>query len=889
MVRGLYISGRSDSGERRHFFLSLEVELIDFKDINSVSDYAFEVVFVENSAFDIPELAREIVKFSKYFPVVVDLYFTQDLKIDLPSAGLIYPRMGSDTVAAIIKHSVFTFKNNKTLHRISHLTELLSALKQFVQQEEDVKTLSKFCIDYLIDNEVYTRCEIILKNFFGAVDFSYSGTQKFDKGKGDLVIHFAKLLSDTENAKNEIVLSITKREQNFGYLRFCSAGNTLTDEIEMNLVNNITFLMAEFMSDALKADNDLVQLTLQQQTKSLIHAQRLGNLGSWVLNLTTGEITGSEKAYEIVDFRGENGLFFRDIRHLICESDLGRFDSLFEKILSDKKEQEAQFCLNTFGGVEKYILIRAEFSEYKGFNELTGIIQDITETRKARLAVMESEEKFRTFFELGLIGMCILDLDLSWINVNNKFCEMLGYSKEELENIHWDAITHPKHSREEMIGIEKIRTGISNSFFGEKRFISKSNKILDTRISIKSVCKDGIKPDYFLCLVEDISEKVEYQQSLEEYKDKLEEMVLFRTKQAKESEERFRTLAENSEDSIMRFNLNFEHLYVNRVVEMQTGIKQHDFIGKTHEQLGFDKHIIEVIDKALSNAVLSKRKNRIEFMLPNGLWIDWLIIPEFDENGEVKSLMTSGRDITERKRVEEKLNRALELERQTSEMKSQFISTTSHEFRTPLTTILASAELIEMYSHKWSDEKLREHYNKIYTAVDYMTSLLDDVLTINHSDSGKLLFTAIKGNLDDFCKGVFEDARNMSGLNHILEYTFAGENVVHEYDPKLLRQILSNLLSNAIKYSPHGGLIELRIKPAKNGTEFMVSDQGMGISDKDINKVFDAFHRGGNSTAIAGTGLGLTIVKQLVELMNGKLRVISAPGEGSRFFVTLPI
>jgi signal transduction histidine kinase len=247
-------------------------------------------------------------------------------------------------------------------------------------------------------------------------------------------------------------------------------------------------------------------------------------------------------------------------------------------------------------------------------------------------------------------------------------------------------------------------------------------------------------------------------------------------------------------------------------------------------------------------------------------------------------------DITERKKADEEMQKALAKEKELGELKSRFVSATSHEFRTPLTSIMSSAELLEHYGHRYGDEKKQEILKRIQTSVKYMSNMLDDILVFGRADAGKLQHNPVPLDLVAESREALEEIKFQLNGRHQAEFTVKGLPVETMADPNSFKRILVNLLSNAIKYSPKGGVIGLDLAYYPEGqVEIQVSDQGIGILPEDQAHIFEVFHRGRNVGLLAGTGLGLSIVKQSVDQHNGTIEVHSAPNIGTTFKVTLPL
>jgi PAS domain S-box-containing protein len=254
------------------------------------------------------------------------------------------------------------------------------------------------------------------------------------------------------------------------------------------------------------------------------------------------------------------------------------------------------------------------------------------------------------------------------------------------------------------------------------------------------------------------------------------------------------------------------------------------------------------------------------------------------DRGSIWTLM----DITERIRSEQEMRRALEREKELSELKSRFVAMTSHEFRTPLATILSSTELLEHYHDRLPQEEKAELMQSIKDSVDRMTRMLDDVLLIGKSEAGKLEFEPSTLDLNAFCESLVGEfmLNRPPGIELHASVGLCGSVYM---DQKLLRHILGNLISNAIKYSPQGGKVEFEADCMDGQVRFRVSDQGIGIPAEDLPGLFETFRRARNVGNISGTGLGLAIVKKSVELHGGRIEVDSQLGKGTTFLVTIPL
>jgi signal transduction histidine kinase len=228
-----------------------------------------------------------------------------------------------------------------------------------------------------------------------------------------------------------------------------------------------------------------------------------------------------------------------------------------------------------------------------------------------------------------------------------------------------------------------------------------------------------------------------------------------------------------------------------------------------------------------------------------------------------------------------------EKERQLGELRTRFVAMTSHEFRTPLTAIVSSAELLQQFGGRWEDERRKDHLERIRLAAGTMERMLEDVLMIGKAEAGVLRASPSPIRLDEFCKRLVETLEHSSQKSHAIRYTFLGDPDV-TMDERLLQHVLGNLLGNALKYSAAGS--EVRFDVRTNGTEcqFSVKDQGIGIPTEELPQLFMSFSRASNAKNLPGSGLGLAVVKKALDVQHGTIEVQSELAHGSTFLVTIP-
>jgi two-component system, LuxR family, sensor kinase FixL len=230
------------------------------------------------------------------------------------------------------------------------------------------------------------------------------------------------------------------------------------------------------------------------------------------------------------------------------------------------------------------------------------------------------------------------------------------------------------------------------------------------------------------------------------------------------------------------------------------------------------------------------------------------------------------------------LNKEIEL----NQMKSRFVSMASHEFRTPLSTILSSAALIGRYTDTTDQEKREKHIGKIKNAVSNLTNILNDFLSLEKLEEGSLAPRLETVKIHSFCHDLVEEINLILKEGQHLRLQVDEQIDTLQSDPRFLYNALVNILSNAIKYSPEKSEIVFRVACKGDKVVFSVQDQGMGIPEDEQPMLFNRFFRARNAVNIQGTGLGLHIVKRYLDLLSGEISFESKPGKGTRFDIFIP-
>ena len=256
-----------------------------------------------------------------------------------------------------------------------------------------------------------------------------------------------------------------------------------------------------------------------------------------------------------------------------------------------------------------------------------------------------------------------------------------------------------------------------------------------------------------------------------------------------------------------------------------------------------------------------------------------------DLENVVNELLKSNRLLEE---SQTQLEEALAKERELNELKSRFVSMASHEFRTPLSTILSSASLISKYVNEEHQEKRLRHINRIKSSVDHLTNILNDFLSLGKLEEGKIALQYTQIDIVDLCSDINEELKGLLKPGQHIDKIINGTPYPFHSDLHVLKGILFNLLSNAIKYSNEHQPISCIFRFSPEQISIAIADRGVGIPREDQEHLFTRFFRANNVENIQGTGLGLSIVKRYVDLLGGTITFESEVGRGSTFTVDLP-
>lgn len=363
-------------------------------------------------------------------------------------------------------------------------------------------------------------------------------------------------------------------------------------------------------------------------------------------------------------------------------------------------------------------------------------------------------------------------------------------------------------------------------------------------------------------------------------------------KKLKESELAYKSITENSDDIIMRFDKDFKHLYVNPVTTKYLGIDYHEFIGKTHHELGFIKEEYEYWEQQISKVFeTGKALNQVAPVNNETIWFDWNLIPEINEDGEITSVLSYSRNISDimnaKKAIELNEKRLKEL----NVTKDRLFSIIGHDLRGPIGSFKSLLELMLTDFDLTNTDEVKEILQMAVTSANSTYYLLENLLTWAKSQQNEIVFKQTKENLFDVCEKVIALLSEIAHSKKITIHNTIDKDLLVFVDYNMLSTILRNLISNAIKFTHKGKNIYINSFIDDSKVTIEVKDEGVGIEKETIEKLFKPSENvvTYGTSGEKGSGLGLLLCKEFVEKHEGKIWVESEIGKGSSFTFSLPL
>ena len=492
------------------------------------------------------------------------------------------------------------------------------------------------------------------------------------------------------------------------------------------------------------------------------------------------------------------------------------------------------------------------------------------DTESANDRLRESEERFRLTIENAPIGMALVELDGRFVRVNRALCEITGYSADELVTRRFQDITHPDDLDIDVGIAERLSRGDIRRYQFEKRYIRKDGSIVDALLSVSLMRGPDDSPLYFISQMQDISER------------KRDEHAL------RLSEAKFSGIISIAADAIICVDIHQRITIFNEGAEKIFGYRASEIIGSPLERLipeRFRAVHREHIAAFATGPVAARRmgaRREVFGLRKNG--------EEFPAEASISKVEVGGeaffsvvlRDITYRKSVEDALERAVKA-------RDDVLRVVAHDLRNPLTAIMMQASAMERPGPE-PERRDQQARHVISQAAKRMNQLIQDLLDVALVEAGQLHIAPTQLSVADLVREVVAMQKPIAADSKLtLRYVI--EDGVSDVwgERKRLLQVFENLIGNAIKFTEAGGEVLVTAAPQNDEVKFSISDTGAGIAPEAAEHVFDPFWQAATTAKRLGAGLGLPIIKGIVEAHGGRIWLDTTPGKGSTFSFTIPI
>ncbi len=501
--------------------------------------------------------------------------------------------------------------------------------------------------------------------------------------------------------------------------------------------------------------------------------------------------------------------------------------------------------------------------------------------------VLAKQDIYRMLFDSASEGLVVTNANGEILLFNTRLLEIFLYQEKDLVGKPIEVLIPSRHRNEHMRQRHHFAKAPESRKMGAGRDLTglrQDGTEFPIEVSLNNIEIEDEK--FFMALVTDISQRKIIENKIHDLNRDLEKRVEQRTAALEESQELYALIAKNyPKGSINVLDENLVCVFAEgenaeRDSKALGGPVGLIFTSRYPEnQQNYIENNLKTVFTGISNSFDVIGEN--EFYKLNA-------VPLTNKFGRISRILVVERDVTEEKRYEQEIQKALEREKELNELKGRFVSMASHEFRTPLSTILSSATLASKYQSTADFEKQSKHLDRIKSSVTHLTNILNDFLSLSKLEEGMVILRPETVQFKEYFENLRNEMQEITKDGQVLKLMMNLDTEKGIIDPMLFKNTCINLISNAIKYSNEDTEIDLMVQAQPASLVFSVKDKGIGIPEKEQRNLFERFFRAQNAMNIQGTGLGLNIIKRYVEMMDGVIIFSSKEGVGSIFTVEIP-
>jgi PAS domain S-box-containing protein len=646
-------------------------------------------------------------------------------------------------------------------------------------------------------------------------------------------------------------------------------------------------------------ERQAIEQKLRQSEARLAEAQQIARIGSWDFDLRTEKITWSEELFAIFGLdSAQSEPTYAELIQCIHPEDRAQWQQQVEQAMATGKSYLIEHRVILPDGSIRYIegRGRAEADCQGKVVRLFGTGMDITDRKRTEAALRKSEERFRAIFEQAAVGICLDTLESQSLQMNQKFCDITGYSAEAIHSLHWSEITHPDDRAADWELMHRLLAGEIKHFSLQKRYFRPDHSLVWVELTASLIYNAAGEPESILAMIQDISEAKQLEADRQQTELEL-----------RKSEERLSLALKAAKAGIWQWRITDNQAFWSdenfRLLGYEPGCCQpcyENWFNAVHpdDRALTEQHIVEALETRID------LNCEFRVVLPDGTirWLADIGKITYDQQNTPTGMIGIQIDITEQKQAEarlQQLNRELlartrQLEITNRELES-FSYSVSHDLRAPSRHIHGFVNVLRQHleqrtgaSHHTTpaqpvlDAKVSHYLDVIESSSRKMGLLIDGLLTL--SRVGRRQIQSRPVALSALVDEAIESAKVDSDGTRAIEFRVGALPIV-EGDAVLLQQVLINLIDNAIKFSRNTDTPCIEIGSLPDQTVF-VRDNGIGFAMDDAEHIFDAFQRL-HGREFEGTGIGLAIVQRIIHRHNGNIWAESQPSQGATFYFQL--